>query len=96
VTPEQIDQHLDAVLRASGSALRNYSLEKPKAEMRAAVRAIIAQARAEWEAELVPVAWRYQTPTGWHATTDAGKALVMRDYHPVEALTAIPSTKEGS
>lgn len=57
-------------------------------------RAIIAQARAELIAELKPVAWRYQTPTGWHTTADAGKAVVLREYHPVEPLAIIP-TKEN-
>lgn len=35
-----------------------------------------------------PVAWRYRTPTGWHATTDAGKAACLKIDHgyEVEAL----------
>lgn len=35
----ELDVHLDAVLRASGSSLRNYSMHKPLEEMRAAMRA---------------------------------------------------------
>ena len=38
----------------------------------------------------VPVAWRYQTPTGWHATTDASAALRVRHHHEVEPLYAAP------
>jgi len=35
-----------------------------------------------------PVAWRYRTPTGWHTTTDAGKAARLKcEYgYEVEAL----------
>ncbi|MCZ8436838.1 hypothetical protein [Achromobacter xylosoxidans] len=40
--------------------------------------------------EAQPVAWRYQTPTGWHATTDAQKAVSLRAHHPVEPLYAAP------
>lgn len=40
--------------------------------------------------EAQPVAWRYQTPTGWHATTDAQKAVSLRAHHPVEPLYPKP------
>ena len=33
-----VDSHLDAVLRASGSALRHYSMEKSLTDMRKAMR----------------------------------------------------------
>jgi hypothetical protein len=33
-----VDQHLDAVLRAAGSGLRYYSMQKTLDEMRAAMR----------------------------------------------------------
>lgn len=39
-----IDQHLDAVLRASGSALRHYTMQKTKDDMRAAMQAAMAAA----------------------------------------------------
>lgn len=46
-----VNQHLDAVLRASGSALRYYSMEKTREEMREAMRtALRAAAEAEREA----------------------------------------------
>lgn len=41
-----VDKHLDAVLRASGSALRYYTMQKPLDEMRAAMRAAMAPAAA--------------------------------------------------
>lgn len=37
-----------------------------------------------------PVAWRYQTPTGWHATTDAAAANRVSAHHPTEPLYAAP------
>ncbi|MBB3256908.1 hypothetical protein [Paraburkholderia sp. WP4_3_2] len=37
-----------------------------------------------------PVAWRYHTPTGWHATTDEGKVLRVSDHHEVQPLYAAP------
>lgn len=40
-----------------------------------------------------PVAWRYQTPTGWHATTDAGKAMSVSEHHAVEPLYASPQVR---
>ena len=39
-----VDHHLDAVLRASGSALRHYSMAKTIQEMREAMRAAMAAA----------------------------------------------------
>lgn len=35
---QMVDHHLDAVLRASGSALRHYSMQKTLDEMREAMR----------------------------------------------------------
>lgn len=46
VTDEHIDKHLDAVLRASGSALKHYSLQKPIDDMRAAMRAALDELKA--------------------------------------------------
>ena len=40
-TPEQIDAHLDAVLRAAGSGLRHYTMQKSLDDMRAAMRKAI-------------------------------------------------------
>jgi hypothetical protein len=38
IPDEVVDKHLDAVLRASGSSLRNYSMSTIKQAMRAAMR----------------------------------------------------------
>lgn len=42
VSDEIIDAYLDLVLRASGSALRHYSLQKTRADMRNAMRKFLA------------------------------------------------------
>ena len=39
LTPEQLDQHLDALLKAAGSALRHYTMQKSRAALRAALSA---------------------------------------------------------
>lgn len=46
----EIDNHLDAILRASGSALRNYSLPGHLEKMRAAVSAVAEDAAAKLRA----------------------------------------------
>lgn len=43
-TDDMVDEHLDNVLRASGSALRHYSMQKTLDDMRAAVRTAMAAA----------------------------------------------------
>ena len=40
----EIDRHLDAVLRASGSALRYYTMQKTLGDMRQAMRAALTPA----------------------------------------------------
>lgn len=42
MTDDEIDAHLDAVLRASGSALKHYSMHSTRQAMRAAMRAAVA------------------------------------------------------
>ncbi len=37
-----------------------------------------------------PVAWRYQTSTGWHATTDASAALRVSKHHAIEPMYEAP------
>lgn len=44
VTNEMLDKHLDAILRACGSSLRNYSIEAMKNNMRAALLGAIIEA----------------------------------------------------
>jgi hypothetical protein len=40
LSDERILHHLDAILKASGSGLKNYSMHKPIEEMKQAIRAI--------------------------------------------------------
>ena len=48
----KIDQHLNAVLRAAGSALRHYSLPKSLEDMRAAMKAAIDDATLNLQARV--------------------------------------------
>ena len=48
----KIDQHLNAVLRAAGSALRHYSLPKSLEDMRAAMKAAIDDATSDLQARV--------------------------------------------
>lgn len=60
ISDEVVDRHLDAVLRASGSALRHYSMQKSLDDMRAAMRAAMA-APKPGTAELFIVAQQHPT-----------------------------------
>ncbi|MDN7795880.1 hypothetical protein [Burkholderia vietnamiensis] len=42
-----------------------------------------------------PVAWRYLTPTGWHATTKLDKALGASAHHDMEPLYAAPQPAQA-
>lgn len=44
---ELVDQHLDAILRAAGSALRHYTMQKSKDDMRSALRRAILALRPQ-------------------------------------------------
>lgn len=44
MTNEELDTHLDAILRASGSALRHYTMHKTCEDMRKALQAAIVAA----------------------------------------------------
>lgn len=37
-----------------------------------------------------PAGWRYQTSTGWHATTDASAALRVSKHHAIEPMYTAP------
>ena len=37
-----------------------------------------------------PVAWRFQTSTGWHSTTDASAALRVSKHHAIEPMYTAP------
>lgn len=61
----RIDEHLDNILRAAGSALRHYTFQKSKDEMRAALRAAIKES-ADSEREACAEVCDAQTETGAH------------------------------
>ena len=46
-----LDQHLDLILRASGSALKHWSMQKTKDDMRVALRSAVEAANAELRKE---------------------------------------------
>ena len=46
-----LDRHLDLILRASGSALKHYSMQKTKDDMRVALRSAVEAANAELRKE---------------------------------------------
>lgn len=45
LSDQQLDQHLDKILRASGSALKHYTQQKLRDDMRAALRSAIAESQ---------------------------------------------------
>ena len=55
MTPDQLDHHLDQILRASGSALANYTLQKTRDDMREALRVAVKEA------------WIAGSDAGWKA-----------------------------
>jgi Lar family restriction alleviation protein len=55
-----------------------------------AIRELRAALTAEKVAGQEPVAWRYLTPTGWHATAKIDKALGASAHHDMEPLYAAP------
>lgn len=84
-------------------ALSNFELAKiwAQADDTSDERGAIAYARAVLAADKAashaapaqsgePVAWRYLTPTGWHATTKIDKALGASAHHDMEPLYAAP------
>ena len=44
---QKLDQHLDAVLRAAGSALRHYTMQKSLDDMRSAMKAAVEELAAD-------------------------------------------------
>lgn len=62
-----LDQHLDNILKASGSGLRNYSMQKIIDDMRKALNAAIAEEREACalvcETRLGPTATEYYGET---------------------------------
>ncbi len=51
IPKDELDRHLDAILRASGSALKHYTMDSTKSQMRAAMREFEHAVRATTESE---------------------------------------------
>lgn len=62
---------------------------------RATTSRLAAEINAMRAGEQEPVAWRYKTPTGWHATTDASAAIRVRNHHATEPLYTSPVATQG-
>lgn len=54
LTPDQLDQHLDAILKGAGSALRHYTMQKSRDDMRAALRAALRATQPAQAAQSEP------------------------------------------
>lgn len=52
LTTEFLDAKLDAILRASGSSLKNYSMQKTKDDMRSALSFAICEALTDYSIEI--------------------------------------------
>lgn len=74
----EIDAHLDAILRASGSALRNYSLPGYLESMRAAVRAVASDAVSKLHA---PVARPPVCAPTWEEVKEANSVLASYSWN---------------
>ena len=74
----EFDQHLDNILKASGSGLKNYSMQKSIDEMRNALKAAIAAEREACakvcETRLGPTATEYYGETYAEAIRARGEA----------------------
>lgn len=75
-----IDKHLDAVLRASGSALRHYSMQKTRDDMRAAMLASIADFLAR---------------TGQYVTNDASREAALEQARAEERAAILALIEAG-
>lgn len=74
----EIDAHLDAILRASGSALRNYSLPGYLESMRAAVRTVASDAVSKLHA---PVARPPVCAPTWEEVKEANSVLASYSWN---------------
>ena len=74
----ELDQHLDNILKASGSGLKNYSMQKSLDDMRNALKAAIAAEREACakvcETRLGPTATEYYGETYAEAIRARGEA----------------------
>ncbi|MDH5857763.1 hypothetical protein [Lampropedia aestuarii] len=74
-------------IRKMSAALKTNAVNALRSQA-ARIAELEAQISASINVSASPVAWRYQTPTGWHATTDAAAANRVRAHHIVESLYA--------
>lgn len=81
MTDDEIDAHLDAVLRASGSALKYYSMHSTREAMRSAMRAAVAvsQSSAESLRALLADSAQYVTDAGLLAAIQSAIAQGGKD-----------------
>jgi hypothetical protein len=52
LTDEYLDRSLDAILKASGSSLKNYSMQKTKDDMRSALAFAVCEALNDYSLEI--------------------------------------------
>jgi len=60
----ELDQHLDNILKASGSGLKNYSMQKTLNDMRNALKAALAVERAACASVADKWVFAYPHPSG--------------------------------
>lgn len=80
LTDDLIDKHLDAVLRASGSALRHYSMQKTRDDMRAAMHAFVAD---------------FLSSSGQYVTNDASREAALEQAKAEERAAILALIKAG-
>ena len=93
-----VDRHLDAVLRASGSALRHYSMQKTLDDMRTAMRGamvapngLLPASRHGAKACSEAFEWLRREATKEGALSHAG--VVLDEWHAL--ATAVASTSSA-
>ena len=82
-------QELEAMLEAVGAGgVSAQRVTQGKGHIEQDLKTVAAPV-CETDAQ-EPVAWRYQTSTGWHATTDASAALRISKHHAIEPMYTAP------
>ncbi len=82
-------QELEAELESIGAGGVSAQRVTQESDHIAQARKTVAAPVCETDAQ-EPVAWRYQTSTGWHATTDASAALRVSKHHAIEPMYTAP------
>jgi hypothetical protein len=81
INPEIVNAGLDCIEQQVGATMNAF----PHGSL-SATGSDLHDSRPGASIQGAPVAWRYRTPTGWHATTDADKILRIREHHEIEPL----------